>query len=153
MTVATPDPGPGTTAELATEVVGRSGRVRLRATGTSMLPAVRQGDELLFERVADATYAAGDVVLVLRDERLVAHRVMQCEPAGLRTQGDSVLRPDPWVGHERVLGKLVGHWRDGRQITLRIPGPWRLGMNRWIRHVRLSARQLLVSIAPSAAAK
>jgi signal peptidase len=63
--------------ELAAEVLRSSGRLRLRATGASMLPAVWPGD-ILSVRSHDVVEALpGDIVLFGREGTLVAHRVVE----------------------------------------------------------------------------
>jgi len=63
--------------ELATQVLQSSGELRLRVTGTSMLPAIWPGDILLISSRNIAEARPGDVVLFGREGRLVAHRVVE----------------------------------------------------------------------------
>ncbi len=62
--------------ELAGEVVRTFGRVRVRVTGTSMIPAVWPGDVLVVERRAVERIERGEIAVAERDGRLVAHRVI-----------------------------------------------------------------------------
>jgi len=63
--------------KLAAEVLRSTGELRLRVTGTSMLPAVWPGD-VLSVRGGDVTEALpGDIVLFGREGKLVAHRVVE----------------------------------------------------------------------------
>jgi len=62
--------------ELAAEVLHNFGRLRLRATGASMLPVVWPGDTLLVQSHDSAAVLPGDMVLFRRYGRLVAHRVV-----------------------------------------------------------------------------
>jgi hypothetical protein len=63
--------------ELAAEVLRSFGKLRLRANGSSMLPAVWPGD-ILYIQGQDAPAALpGDIVLFGREGRLVAHRVVE----------------------------------------------------------------------------
>jgi len=81
--------------ELAAEVIRSFGKLRLRANGSSMIPAVWPGD-ILSVHTQDAHEAQpGDIVLFGRDGRLFAHRVVEVrsqEPAdrsqesGVRSQ-------------------------------------------------------------------
>ena len=61
--------------ELAGEVLRSSGRLRLRVTGWSMLPAIFPGDTLVIERANGESLGKGDIVLFHRDRRLFVHRV------------------------------------------------------------------------------
>ena len=107
--------------ELAAEVLRSSGRLRLRATGASMLPAVWPGD-ILSVRSHDVVEALpGDIVLFAREGRLVAHRVVErtlCEDRiQWVTRGDSVGGNDAPVSSHQLLGRVTAIERGSRQIT------------------------------------
>ena len=74
--------------ELAAEVLRSSGKLRLRANGASMLPAVWPGDILHVRRQGVAEALPGDIVLFGREGRLVAHRVVEVrsQDSGVRSQ-------------------------------------------------------------------
>ena len=97
--------------QLAEEVLCLAGELRLRVTGTSMLPSVWPGD-ILHIRRQDATRALpGDIVLVRRQGRLCAHRVVekiskQGEPYWI-TRGDSLPDDDPPVSGQELLGRVT----------------------------------------------
>src|SRR5271170_6724228 len=93
--------------ELAGEVVRTFGRVRVRVTGTSMIPAVWPGDVLVVERRAVERIERGEIAVAERDGRLLAHRVIggRADAGGARggsgaagamltTHGDSLLAAD-----------------------------------------------------------
>src|SRR2546425_8571851 len=95
--------------QLAADVLRSHGGVRLRVTGTSMLPSVRPGD-LLCVRHPDAVEAeAGDIVLFSREGRLFAHRVVRKVRSRGEcywiTRGDSLPQDDPPVSREELLGR------------------------------------------------
>ena len=108
--------------DLAGEVLRSFGRLRFRATGWSMLPAVWPGDTLVVERVNRDQIDVGDVVLVGRDGRLCAHRVVSRARASGSphwvTQGDAMPAPDRPVIESELLGRVVYLIRAGKQITL-----------------------------------
>jgi hypothetical protein len=102
--------------ELAAATIRYFGVLRLRVTGSSMLPAVRPDDVLLIRRCRIEEAAPGDIVLTIRQRRLFAHRVMSHSAEHLITQGDSVAEPDlPVTAHE-LLGKVVRVTRRGTTI-------------------------------------
>ena len=82
--------------ELAGEVLRSFGSLRFKATGWSMLPSVWPGDTLVVERVSPDQVRVGDVVLVGRDGRLCAHRVVSvaegCQESALDYSGRRQLR-------------------------------------------------------------
>lgn len=103
--------------ELAGEVVRKFGRVRIRVTGTSMIPAVWPGDVVVVERREVAGMGRGEIAVALREEGLVAHRVVsagdstdeKCDGAAknLITRGDALLRPDAPLREEELLGAVI----------------------------------------------
>lgn len=100
--------------ELAGEVVRTFGRVRVRVTGMSMIPAVWPGDVLVVERRAAEKIERGEIAVAERSGRLVAHRVIGPRAdAGLKltatitTRGDSQLAADEPLRAEELLGTVV----------------------------------------------
>lgn len=115
--------------ELAGEVVRTFGRVRVRVTGMSMIPAVWPGDVLVVERKAAEKIERGDIAVAEREGRLVAHRVVgkakdsarkpnghapqSLSPASsaviqpLLTRGDSQQAADEPLRPEELLGAVV----------------------------------------------
>jgi signal peptidase I len=111
--------------ELAGEIVRTFGRVRVRVTGMSMIPAVWPGDVLVVERRAAEKIERGEIAVAEHDGRLVAHRVVagvsradaatELRPAsvpgftmaGLITRGDAQLFADKSLRAEELLGTVV----------------------------------------------
>ncbi len=109
--------------DLASEVLRSFGNLRFEATGWSMLPSMWPGDTLMVQRVSPDQVHVGDVVLVGRDGRLCAHRVVSGseDPETLRwvTQGDAMAAPDPPVNASELLGRVSYLMRGGRLIAVR----------------------------------
>ena len=61
---------------LAQEVVHNFGEVRLRVFGTSMVPAVLPGDQILIQRATLEEILPGEIAVFLRAGRLFVHRVV-----------------------------------------------------------------------------
>jgi hypothetical protein len=114
--------------ELAGEVLRSFGELRFRATGWSMLPAIFPGDTLVVERVCPENFAVGDVVLVGREGRLCAHRlvstVVDAEFPKWITRGDGMPGPDRPVLANELLGRVVYLIRAGKLIAV----PTKLGV-------------------------
>src|SRR5258706_13373300 len=106
------------TPALLTDVLRRFGRVRLRATGTSMLPTISSGDILLIADCSVAHATPGDVVVLSAEGRIFVHRLVdKCvDPDGsfLVTRGDSNWQRDPRVAASQLLGKVVAVGRRGQ---------------------------------------
>jgi hypothetical protein len=75
----------------------REGRsVVLPATGTSMRPLFAPGDRILVRPAGAAEARPGDVVVLLGERGLVAHRLLYATPTALVTRGDSAFADPPW---------------------------------------------------------
>lgn len=117
---------------LASEVLTRFNKLRLRVHGLSMLPAILPGDMLDIVPCASTQAAPGDVVLFRRDDRFVIHRVLAHTASGLLTQGDANRAPDLPVDSADVLGRVVGVTRHGRAIAHRHALHPGAGLARWL---------------------
>ncbi len=134
--------------ELAAEVLRSFGTLRFAATGWSMLPSVWPGDTLVVERVDQDQVRIGDVVVVGREGRLCAHRVIGTEgdpenPQWI-TQGDALPFPDRPVAGDELLGRVAYLIRAGRLIGV----PAKLGavdklIASLVRHSLPAARALV----------
>lgn len=102
--------------ELAAEAVRCFGVLRLRVTGSSMLPALRPNDVLLIRHCRIEQAGPGDIVLFIRRRRLFAHRVISRSAASLVTQGDGIAEPDPPVTADELLGKVTRVTRRGKIV-------------------------------------
>jgi signal peptidase I len=108
--------------ELAAEVLRSFGTLQFAAKGWSMLPSVWPGETLVVNRVSQDQVRVGDVVLVGRDGRLCAHRVVSvAEGAGSPqwiTQGDANSAPDRPVSEGELLGRIDYLIRAGRLVPV-----------------------------------
>ena len=92
--------------ELAVEVLTSGHSLRLRALGTSMLPSIWPGDILSIKPTTEQEIAAGDIVLVARQNRFFIHRLIQKRDSCWITRGDSLPQnDDPFTSCE-VLGRV-----------------------------------------------
>ena len=104
--------------ELAAEVLTSGRPIWFKAWGTSMLPAIWPGDLVAVQQVSPENIAKGDIVLFVQEQRFYLHRVrhaLNC--AGVRewtTRGDALLRDDPTVTTNDLLGRVVQIRRNGR---------------------------------------
>lgn len=107
--------------------------------GTSMLPTLREGDEVLLETASSVS--VGDVVVVRSPVRrgTLLHRVARIEGGHVVTRGDACPFDDPPVSRSQVLYRAAAVRRGERLLTVPpAPGPaHRLG--RRLRHA-LAAR-------------
>jgi signal peptidase len=107
--------------DLASEALGRGGEVRIRAQGTSMLPAVWPGDLLTIEGAPYEQIAPGDIVLARRDNRFFIHRLIERrqDRGGVLwiTRGDAVPQNDPPALASQLLGRVTGIRRAQRDFV------------------------------------
>jgi hypothetical protein len=100
--------------EMAGEVLCSCGRLRLQVTGWSMLPSVWPGDTLTIERTEPDEVCDGEIVLIARERRLVAHRLIgRDDKDQMLTRGDAMPALDPPVAAEHVLGRVRLIQREG----------------------------------------
>lgn len=114
---------------LVTDALGRGQRVRLTATGSSMLPLLRPGDTVELAPL-DGPPVLGAVVLVVLADRAWLHRVVRVAADTVWTRGDAGRRTDPPVPLSAVQGQVVGVWRKGRALG-DLTGRWRLAGRLW----------------------
>jgi signal peptidase I len=120
-----PDTAAALRCEMAGEVLRSFGSLRFVATGWSMLPAVWPGDTLFVDRISPERVRVGDVVLVGREGRLCAHRVV-CVPVPVDsgiiqhwiTRGDAMAAPDRPVGESELLGRVSYLIREGKLVAV-----------------------------------
>jgi signal peptidase I len=117
--------------ELVSDVVRKCGRVRLRVSGTSMVPTMRPGDTITVEKAAIREIAPGEIIVFSRSGRLVVHRVRALIPHSihpvdervrghrLETRGDRMRRSDPVVEDSELLGRVTQIERRGLRIQPR----------------------------------
>lgn len=117
MTVSkmTPDGARRLRCEMAGEVLGSYGRVRLKVMGWSMLPAIWPGDILQFERAKRGELSQGEIILFSRERRLFVHRILKTDGSIIVTRGDAMPHPDP-VASQELLGRVTGIERDKKRI-------------------------------------
>ena len=145
--------------ELAAEVLRSSGRLRLRVSGASMLPAVWPGDVLSVSRRSAAQALPGDIILFARQGRLFAHRVVERTihqgAAYWITRGDRLDHHDPQVSSRELLGRITSIQRGHRRIVPRLSfwgriASWILRRSEFCTRLllRFSRKQEFPSVAP-----
>ncbi len=106
---------------LATEMLRCYGTVYLKAWGTSMLPSVWPGDLLTIQSAAYDEVVPGDIVLVLRMNRVFVHRLIERRQSQDRvswiTRGDALPHNDPSANASELLGRVVGIRRGDRSFV------------------------------------
>lgn len=112
-------------------------RVRFRAGGTSMQPAISDGDALTVEPVDPVAVRPGDILLYRKHRRGIAHRVVHVRHAGQAVvafvlRGDAKTACDALVEPVDLLGKVVMVERQGGRL---VTDGWTARILRFVRAV------------------
>jgi signal peptidase I len=134
------DPIPAQTLKAALELWGQAGEAHwIPVRGTSMLPLLRQGDQVLVAH-GSRELRRGDIVVFQRPDGLIAHRVLRVQShegeRTLRTKGDNVLGLDTPLSAGELVGKVlqVGRGKQALNLDTRL---WR-GVGAWVVLVMLA---------------
>lgn len=92
--------------------------IAFTVTGSSMFPVLISGNKVLVKRSSLEDLNIGDIIVVLDSaNKHVAHRIISIDaystPAQITTKGDVHHAPDPSVGIDRVVGKVVAVLHEG----------------------------------------
>lgn len=92
--------------------------IAFEVTGSSMFPVLISGDKVLVKRSPLEDLNVGDIIVVLdSSDKHVAHRIISIDaystPPQVTTKGDVHYAPDPPVGMDRVIGKVVAVLHQG----------------------------------------
>lgn len=86
-----------------------------------MLPSLWPGDLLTIERAAYDAVVPGDIVLVMRDNRFLVHRLVETRQVQdcllWITRGDAMPQNDPPVAACELLGRVTGVSRGNRSFV------------------------------------
>ncbi len=89
--------------------------------GSSMLPLILDGDQLLIS-YGVKNFRRGDLVVFQQKGELIAHRLLSKKLSDndptFMTKGDNVLRPDPLIPANEILGKVLMIHRGEQQLSL-----------------------------------
>ena len=125
-------------------------RVRIKAKGNSMLPMIRDGkDEVILEKPNEESFQKGNLLLVqLKDERFVLHRVKMIDGTHLILQGDGNLSIVESCTKDNVIAEATTVFRKGKEIH---KGSFRWNLyrylwprNRFLRRVGLGIYRRMV---------
>lgn len=82
-----------------------------------MSPFIKIGDDIFVKQVATDTLSIGDVLVVLRENDIVTHRLVWIGNDGYVCKGDNTHIPDAPVSDEQIFGKVIAIERAGRRIS------------------------------------
>ncbi len=113
-------------ADTAADLLASGYRLRFRATGRSMQPAIGEEEVITVERISADDVRIGDIVLYRAKQSVIAHRVEKIERDAERVtclllRGDASEDCDDRVLPAQVLGRVVAIDREGRRISVVSP--------------------------------
>jgi phage repressor protein C with HTH and peptisase S24 domain len=117
------------------EAVLESGhRARFTATGDSMYPFIRSGEQLEVEPVDESELRRGDVVLARLGRGLTAHRVVRIERrdgrvVSITTRGDNCHSDDDSFSPDQLVGRISLRRRRNLVTIIALA-------RRWVRRAR-----------------
>lgn len=112
--------------EQARQLLSRNLPVELRMSGSSMSPAIEDGDIIAVEPINGEIIKPGDIVLYhSRFDTAVIHRIVRLERSSsercIVTRGDAASHNDGPVPLHRVLGRVSRVERAGERIKMVVP--------------------------------
>ncbi|MFI5339009.1 MAG: hypothetical protein ACHQ7N_04130 [Candidatus Methylomirabilales bacterium] len=120
----------GSKADVATpflvELLARHGAVWVREASRSMSPLIRPGDEVRLVPLEPLRITRGALIAWQQEERLLLHRVLAWDKAGVITKGDALASPDPLVGWDDVVARVAALRRAGMPSVDLDTFPWPL---------------------------
>jgi signal peptidase I len=105
--------------DLVTDIARASGKVQLKVTGTSMVPALWPGDLLTVRSCSPYELAPGSIIVFRQDQQLIVHRLMHRLGDQIVTRGDARPRLDKAVESSQIVGRVEIVMRNGRPVGLR----------------------------------
>jgi signal peptidase I len=133
---------------LAAEILRRAGEIRFVARGSSMIPSIYPGDLLTVRSHDISEPRQGHIVLVFREDRFWAHRLIRKWRQGDRlcfaTRGDALTYEDPWFEESQILGRVTSIVRYGQPVEIARTGGAPAAVVRWaVRNSSSLAKVLL----------
>lgn len=99
------------------EVLDKNGHLSFTNVGSSMLPLIRAGrDVVIISKKQADRCKKNDVVLYRREGRCILHRILRVTKDGYIIAGDNNFHREKDVTDEMIIGVLTGLVRDGKKF-------------------------------------
>ncbi|MDG5800999.1 signal peptidase I [Marinilabiliaceae bacterium ANBcel2] len=89
------------------ELISKGKTVQVKVEGMSMFPFLLGKDVVKIKQVNKKSLKRGDVVLFIRDEQLIAHRILKVNKSSIITRGDGNLKQDYPIEKDKIKGKVI----------------------------------------------
>ena len=107
-----------TSLAVVRETLQRGQPLKLRVISGSMQPCLRAGDSVIAQSVEVDSLRRGDVVVVLRNDELITHRLIAIRSGLAYIKGDNLYQVDAPIDAHLILGRVTSIDRAGRPIDL-----------------------------------
>ena len=106
--------------ELIRTVFAKGACFRIKVSGYSMLPFIRNSDVVTISGLYNSSLDIGKVVafIDLNVNKLTIHRIIGTNNGAYLIKGENVFNSDGWVPRENILGCVTKIERNGRAIFL-----------------------------------
>ncbi|MGQ9705904.1 MAG: S24/S26 family peptidase [bacterium] len=102
--------------ELLKDALDNKSCLRISIGGTSMLPFIKDSDEIYIERNKNLPQV-GDIIVYKSDSSIVAHRVIKIDIRGrVYTKGDNRLRIEGPIEIKDIIGKVIKTSRNNKNL-------------------------------------
>ncbi len=125
--------------ELVRAVLESGGSVWLSSSGYSMMPTIRDGDEVLVRPATVGDVRHGRIVLRGAGRGFVLHRVVDISRHSVVTRGDNAAGPDAPAPLDHVIGIATAVRRSGRVRAVELS--MRHGFLAMLLHLESAARR------------
>ncbi len=103
---------------VTSELLNDDNIIKIKATGSSMLPLFKENDQFIIQKYAHSEFAIGDIVIFERDTILTAHRITHITKEHIITWGDFNLKPDAPIKIDQIIAKVISAERNGKSLRL-----------------------------------
>jgi signal peptidase I len=87
--------------------IAQKGSVRIRMSGNSMYPFLKNNDFVLVQKLNFENIKIGDIVLTCDNDRILCHRVFAIKNNRFQTKADAFTKPDNFVSDQMLIGKVT----------------------------------------------
>lgn len=101
--------------------IERDGKLIYKSRGSSMLPLIREGRDLLIIEKPRGRLKKYDIPLYRSGGRYVLHRVIKVTPEGYVIRGDNCYTSEHGVTDADVVGVLTALVRGGKELIMSRP--------------------------------
>ncbi len=102
--------------KITSELLHEDKVLKIRAVGCSMLPLFKENDQFIIQKKPNNCLAVGDIIIFVRDNTLIAHRIFKIKQNTVVTWGDFNLVPDQPIIRNQIIAQAIGIDKQGKTI-------------------------------------